>query len=340
MTRASSFLVAFVLMAGCGSPPPPPAEEKPAAPACDLSWETLPGKTFIRQTQSADGKTWDDDVLARMKFFKDGDKIKVKYNTRARFDMYTYTCYYDQKQVHCFEDDPSAEDWCRSLIANDQECTTEKVVELTKLPLDVAEKGVKAVLEEVKKLPPKELADMKQVFNNPNSQLRGVLHMSIRQDDCRLSATDNYQTMTFGTVREMGGVVGSARFVPTEKEFVFEHCQEADLLVALPTPDAWAKPKETVVRWKVGDSVPFRYILDSGVKPEAGCTYSQDTWVQYEPKSKGEAVTTDDKGRLNFAFSHTFTKPETWVVHQYRYKACNGGSPELTGVSCQAVKVE
>lgn len=340
MARAPSLLLLACMAMSCSSPPPPPKEEKPAAPACDLTFDTLPGHTFIRQTQSPDGKTWNDDILARIQFFKEGDAVKAKYNTRALTDMYTYTCYADQKQFNCFEDDPSPQDWCRSLIANGQECTAEKVVELTKLPLDVAQKGVQEVQDEIKKLPAKELADMKEVFNNPNSQLRGVLHASIRTDECRLSITDNYQTMTFGAVRELGNVVGSSRFVPTEKDLVFEHCKESDLLVALPNADAWAKPKETVLKWKVGDAVPFRYILESDLKPQAGCTYSQDTWVHYEPIAKNQPVTTDAKGRLNFSFTQTFTKADKWVVHQYRYKTCNGGSPELMGVSCQGVIVE
>lgn len=341
-----SFLLSLTLslLISCGAPEPEKKVEE-AAPACDLTLDNLDGKTFVRQVKSEDGKTWEDDILARAKFYKDGDKLKAKYNTRSATDMYSYTCVKtsDGKQLDCWEDDPNAADYCRSLIANngDGACTTEAIQKITGLPADKAEVGYKEVMAELKKLPAKEVEDMKKVFNSPNNQLRGIFHVKVAKGgDCRLTLTDNYETYAFGQRREMGNVVGSARFVQTDKDLVFEHCKESDNLVALTAPDAWAKPGESQKAWKAGMPIPFRYVGEGDLKPQAGCTYTMDTWSQYSPLTKGAPVEVDDKGRLKWAFTESYPKAGKFVVHMYRYKTCNGGQPELLPVSCQGFKVE
>lgn len=336
----------LVLLASCGAPQEEkkPDEGADAAPACDFSLDNLDGHVFVQSKLGDDGKTWEDDVLARAKFYKEGDKLKAKYNTRALLDMYTYTCVKSQDGagVDCWEDNPNPADFCRTLIANlgDAGCTPEAIRQVTGLPEDKAKAGYDEVMAELKKLPKKEYEDMKQVFNSPNNQLRGIFHVKMAKKECRLTLTDNYQTMTFGQWREMGNVVGSARFVTSDKDLVFEHCREADNLVALSSADGWAKPGESVKSFKAGQPIPFRYVGDEDLKPAPGCTYTMDTWSQYSPLAKGVPVEPDAKGRLNWSFSETYPKPGRFVVHMYRYKACNGGAPELLPVSCQGVKVE
>ena len=335
----------LTLLVSCGAPPPPekPAEE--AAPTCDLTLDNLDGKVFVHQEKGEDGKTWQDDILARAKFYKDGDKLKAKYNTRSATDMYTYTCVKttDGNQLDCWEDDPNAADYCRSLIANkgDGGCTVDEIKTLTGLPQEKAEAGYKEVMAELKKLPAKEVEDMKKIFNSPNNQLRGIFHVKVgKGGDCRLTVTDNYETYSFGQRREMGNVVGAGRFVPSDKDLVFEHCAESENLVALSAPDAWAKPGESVKSWKAGQPIPFRYVGEQEQKPQSGCTYTMDTWSQYSPLTKGAPVETDEKGRLKWTLTETYPKAGKFVVHMYRYKTCNGGAPELLPVSCQGFRVE
>lgn len=346
--RISTLVISslVLLLAACGGPAeePKPEAAADAAPACDFGIDTLDGKVFVLSKTGDDGKTPEEDILARAKFYKEGDKLKAKYNTRALLDMYTYTCVKnaDGSGLDCWEDNPSAADFCRTLIANsgDSACTPEEIRKVTGLPEDKAKAGYDEVMAEIKKLPKKEYEDMKQVFNSPNNQLRGIFHVKMAKKECKLTLTDNYQTMTFGQWREMGNVVGSARFVPTDKDLVFEHCKESDNLVALSSPDGWAKPGESVRTFKAGQPIPFRYVGNEELKPSPGCTYTMDTWSQYSPLAKSVPVEPDAKGRLSWAFTETYPKAGKFVVHMYRYKSCNGGQPELLPVSCQGVKVE
>lgn len=339
-------LALLLAAAGCGGPTEeaPKVEAEPAAPACDFDLDHLDGKVFVQSKPSADGKTYEDDILARAKFYKDGDKLKAKYNTRALLDMYDYTCVKNQdgSGVDCWEDDPNPVDFCRTLIANlgDDGCTPEKIREVTGLPIEKAKEGYDTLMKELKRLPKKEYADMKQVFNSPNNQLRGIFHVKMAKNACRLTLTDNYQTMTYGTWREMGNIVGSARFVESDRDLVFEHCRESDNLVALRSPDAWAKPGDTVHDWKAGQSIPFRYVGSEDLKPQAGCTYTMDTWSQYAPLAKSVPVETDRQGRLKWEFEVSYPQSGRFVTHIYRYKACNGGAPQLLPVSCQGVQVK
>lgn len=345
-TRIQSLLTmtCLLLVTACGGAEEAKTDAQPETPACDFNLDTLDGKVFVQSKPKEDGTGYEDDILARAKFYKEGDKLKAKYNTRALLDMYTYTCVKSQDglALDCWEDNPRAADFCRTLIANngDGACTPEAIRQVTGLPEDKAKAGYDEVMAELKKLPKKEIEDMKQVFNNPNNQLRGIFHVKMAKNDCRLTLTDNYQTMTFGQWREMGNVVGSARFVPSDKELVFEHCAESDNLVALSSPDAWAKPGESAKLFKAGQPIPFRYVGNEHLKPEPGCTYTMDTWSQYSPLAKSVPVETDEKGRLKWTFTESYPKAGKFVVHMYRYKACNGGQPELLPVSCQGVKVE
>ena len=332
------------LLTSCSTPEPvKPVEE--AAPACDLSLDNLDGKMFLHKEKGADGKTWEDDVLARVKFYKEGDKLKAKYNTRSATDMYSYTCVkaQDGKQLDCWEDNPSAADYCRTIIVNNMEggCTPEAIIKLTHLPQDKAEEGYKEVMAELKKLPPKEVEDMKKVFNSENNQLRGIFHVKLAKGaECQLTLTDNFETYAYGQRRELSNVLGSGRFAQTDRELVWEHCKESENLVALTAPDGWAKPGETLHSFKAGQPIPFRYVGDQDIKPQPGCTYTMDTWSQYAPETKGAPVETDDKGRLKWQFTETYPKAGKYVVHIYRYKACNGGQPELLPVSCQGFRIE
>jgi hypothetical protein len=311
--------------------------EAEAKPACDLTPETLPEKAFIREIDGANGK--EDDLLARARFFKDGDTLKVKYNARALTDMYTFSCAPEKDGLICLEDAPRLGDFCRSLIANGKECTAAEVAAVTGASVEEAQKEVDKVLEEVKKLPEKELADMKLMFNQPNNQLRGVIHVKIKTEKCRINISDRYQTMTFGQVREMENIVGTSAFNRTDKELVFEHCKESKSLVALSAPGAAAKPGESVIDWGVGAAVPFRYVGEITAKAEAGCTYTQDTFVQYEPVQKGAPVA-DEGGKLAWGFDHAFSKAGKYVVTVYRDKSCGGAAPERVDVLCQAVRIK
>ena len=100
------------------------------------------------------------------------------------------------------------------------------------------------------------------------------------------------------------------------------------------------KPRESLHAFKTGQPIPFRYVSDQDQKPQSGCTYTMDSFAEYEPKGTGIVVTPDEKGKLNYNFQATFSTPGPHVVHMYRYKACNGAAPERIGVHCQVVRTK
>lgn len=334
----------LVLLAACSSEPPaPPPKAAEPVSTCALSLDALAGKTFVHVAKNEQTKEWEEDILARASFYEEGGVLKAKYNTRSLADMYTYTCQKDAdgKKVTCKEDGPDAGDYCRSVIANGKECTVEEIQKLTGLSAEDAQKGIKEVQAEVKKLPKKELEDMKKVFNSPNNQLRGILHLKIKEKDCLLVLSDNYETISFGQIREMQNVVGSAYFRIYDKQpLVFEHCKDDKGLVALSKPGATAKPGESKRDWKVGEEVPYRYVGTDAQRPKSGCTYSMDTWVQYEPLAQGTAVAPDSGGRLDWSFTHKFAAPGRNIVHMYRYEQCGSDPKKLMTVSCQGTLIE
>ena len=85
--------------------------------------------------------------------------------------------------------------------------------------------------------------------------------------------------------------------------------------------------------------MPFAYVGPE-TKAESGCTYSMDTFAQYEPKNKGVPIEPSAKGKLDYNFTASFATAGINVAHMYRYKACNGAAPERIGVHCQVVRVK
>jgi hypothetical protein len=327
-----SFLLALL---GCDTTPPPPPE--PEKPACDLGLDPdkLADRSFARLL---DGET-EPDILARARFYKQGDKLKVKYNTRALTAMYTYTCKKEPKELLCQQDDVDAYQWCQTLWANKGSCAPAEIADLTGLPVPKVQKEVERFQADLKKLDDAGKQRMKVMYSQPNNQLRGILHVKFNEELCRLSMSDRYQTFDQGQLREMENVVGSARFVPVEKELVFEHCLDSRNFVALTAPDAKPGPGETKIEVAPGETVNFRYVGPDLVKAEPNCTYSMDFWSKYESVSKGVAVSPGDKGQLAWEASASFDKPGRNTVHLYRYKDCGDGA-KLAGVSCQVVMVK
>lgn len=330
-------LAALALSTGCPSGEEEVVEEKAA---CDLTLDTLAGKTFVRQVRTPDGKSWEEDTWARARFFADGDKLKVKYNTRALVDMYTYSCEKTKGEQFCRADNPDLAQWCRTLYAASGVCSGADIAQFTGAPLADANAAAAEVNASIAKMTDDQKAALKASFSQPNNQLRGVLHVKINEEECRINVKDLYQTMTFGELRELENIVGNSRFVMSDADLVFEACssKEQNAIVALPTPDAKdIKPGQGKLKWNTGETIPFKYAGETNVKPEEGCTYTMDTWVGYAPKEKGVAVSGEP---LDWSFSHSFDKPGRHVVHIYQNKACGGGEPALSNVTCAVVMVE
>jgi hypothetical protein len=340
-------LLAVLLLAACATPapPPPPPPAEPPGPACDLTAETLPGRTFVLQMRQEGGK-FAEDNSARAQFYDatsaDGQKqLKVKYNAKALTAMYDYTCVAGPKEITCWQDNPDPADYCRALAANKgpEACTVEEVAKVTGLKPEVAQKGVDAVVPNLKKMNDNDWKVFKAAYDNPNTQLRGKLHIKINTSECRLTITDRYETMTAGTLREMENIVGAARFVETKQEMMFENCTDAQNLVATNDPKAWPKAGESMREGPASSAITFRYVGKEDAKPKSGCTYTMDVWSGGLPITKGKQVATDDKGRLDWSFTRMFPDKGIQVVHMVRHRTC-GSEPPTNALSCQGIRVQ
>lgn len=329
-------LVPFVLaLFACDTTPAPPPE--PEKPACDLGLDKLDGKSFVRETQK--GSEFEQDTWARAQFFTEGDKVKVKYNTRALTDMYTYSCEKKGKELYCLADNVDLYQWCQTLVANKGACTPAGLAEATGQPMDKVNEAKDRLDKDMKGLDADGLARMKAAYSQPNNQLRGVLHVKYSDKDCKLTLMDRYLTMVDGEMSEHENFVGTSKFAQTDKELVFEHCKDTIDLVANAAPDGKPAQGENKLAWKVGETVNYLWAGPDMTKPETGCTYTADTWVAYELDQKGRAVNARADGTLDWGFTHTYDKAGKYVTHLYRYKDCGQG-PALVDVACQVVKVE
>lgn len=331
--RLPLFLVLGVVACSGGEPVEPKPEEK----TCDLSLGKLDGKTFVLSKKGEGGKD-EEDLYARARFYKDGETFKVKYNTRALVDMYDYTCAKEGKELNCKADAIDAYQVCQTLMANKNNCTPGEVAAFTGLTVAKVTPDVERFKADYKKLSEEEVARMKTAFSGPNNQIRGLLKARVDTQACLLTMKDTYQTMTFGEVREMENVVGSARFVESKKDLVFEHCKDQGSVITV--ADANAAPAAHVPDQKAGTVVNFAYSGSEMLVAKDKCTYTQDVYANFENIQKGTAVAAKD-GKLSWRFSHTFpaTKEKRGVVHLYRYEDCGSG-PQLKGVTCNTIKVE
>ncbi len=341
--RALPLCIPLATLIACsgGAPAPAPADAPPAAPTCDLSMDGLAGKTFVLSAKGANGADAAD-VSGRVRFSKDGDKLKAVYNGKSLINMYNYSCAPSKEGADCWEDAPKADLFCKALIANDKECTPESVSALTGQDPAEITKLVTDTRAEVKKLKGADYEQFKSLFSSPNTPLRGVLHLKIKEEGCKLMLTDRYMTMSFGQVREMENLVGTAPFVVSDKNLNFETCTviEGASLVALTAPGAAAKPGEHKRDWNKGESIPMAYVGENLIKAEPGCTYTQDVYAGGVSIQTAQPVAPDEKGALSWAFSFSFDKSGPAAFALVRSRTCEGKPAEKVDVACQAVSVQ
>lgn len=325
----------LLALVACDSPQTTdtPAEEE-GYPCALTDREALAGKTFVYGTPRDNGG-YDPDVRARMQFFKEGDKMKVKYTVKSLVSVYTYSCDPNDKKGgwDCRQDNPDVKEYCRSFIANTGGCTPEQLA--AELKRDPADPELKKVADEVngiyKKLSPTEVEKFKTGYNSPNTQLRGLLIIRPpkkvkKADDCALNVQDKYETFSFGSKREMENPVGSAKFIEDTKDYVWEMCTDTANLAVV---DDKGQP---VAEATPGQALTAKYIGKD--KPEPGCTYSMDTFYNYEPVGKQVPV---EGGK--FEFTKSVMSKGRATMHMYRYKTCGGKPAERISVSCNSIVV-
>lgn len=332
----------FGVLTACEEPPPPP----PPAPSCDLTLDTLAGKTFV-QTKKGDAGGYEADKLARMRFVQNGDALQVKYTVHSLTSVYDYTCTPKSGELTCMQDSPDLVEFCRSLWANTGSCKEDTLAQVT--GVDAASPDVKAAVErvngELAKQSDADKAKTKAAYgDNENVQLRGVLHVRVKatDDECRLSVDDMFQNFSHGSSREMENYVGrGARFAKTDTQYVFDDCRDVNSsLVASADPKAMPKPGQSQLDWSKGDNVTFRYVGADASTEDPGCAYTMDAYFDYEPVMTGAPVKPGDDGKPYWGFTRSPSKAGRTVAHLVRYKSCGGAAPTLINVSCAAIKAE
>ena len=306
---------------------------------CDLSFDSMVGKTYVLEKIKAD-KSTEPDPQTRFKLSKDGGSFVVKYNVSSLSDMYDYRCTERNGELVCYEDvGEKLPDFCKALIAGGAECSPEAMKELVPMATDEA---ISAAIEEATAAADKyrdkpEWEKFVFANNNLGNKLMGILYIAVDARKCQPRITDNYMTIYDGKKVEDSNPVGTNHFVETDKTLIFEHCSDSQNLVATAEAEL---PKDlsgvsTRLEWGSGDTVHYHYIDES--KPAEGCTYSFDFWKKWEPDQQGVAAEVSGKS-VSWHVATEYTEPGAYVTHMVRYKTCDGKKEEL-GVSCNLVQV-
>lgn len=333
--RLGVLLACLVACGGGAGTDPKPADAAAAGPSCDFSLDKLGGNQFVRALKG-DGSPGDLDLLARIQFADEGGKLKAKYTARSLSDVYNYSCTAKDKDLSCWEEEIKAADFCRALVANGKECSVEAVAQLTGAKPEAIKQKVEDTLKNIKGLSGPERSRMKEAFSAPTTPLRGVLRIKMKKDQCKLSITDLYQSMTDGQLREIENVVGTSTFEPTKKELVFENCADGRSLLTLDSLDS--KATDSLESVSPGENFFVKYAGKEHAKAEAGCTYAMETYVGYERLSAAAPIEPVG-GALPWNFQASFPKAGRQIVHMYRYRTCGDKPQERVGVQCQAVTV-
>ena len=341
------------LLAACGGAEP----AAPAAKTCDLGIDTLNGKTFV-EAKILPGGEVKPDAQARVKFSKEGDKISAKYTVKNALHVYDYDCAptaRDGELLCKTEADPRRV--CMALEVQKQgSCSLERAKEFG-FELD-AEKSKKA-FEEAKKLvgEARKSPQWKQfalMNNNVANTLQGLLYVSVNEKKCNLKIDDMFGTIHENKRKEDFNPVGANDFVSDSAEYLFEDCLSDRLLadMAEPSvPDDLSKiPKDR--RHKVGADVHYFYVGKDALAPEKDCAYSIDTWANWKPVVKGQAVEAKD-GKLDWHTAHKWSaadrrfvgavrneKLEGGFFHMTRYKECAGKKEKIDTICNSTVVVE
>ena len=346
----SPWLLALTLMFGCGGGEGAGEE----AEACDLSLESLEGKTFIMDEAQPDGSS-QPAPIARVKFQKGDTGLEAMYTAKSVSDVYTYACRAPEEEdgemrMLCAEEE-RPKDWCQSLeVYEDGSCNRKA---LRKLGLEVTNdddvrKAIKEARAEVKKAKEAGGRELKLFeLNNHNlgNKLQGRIYLKVDDKRCKLSFTDMYFTIYEGKAVEDTNPVGINPFSETKDEWMFEHCDEGRNIVAdLNDPEPPAKPEDIPAErpHELGKPVYYFYYGEKEAKAVEGCTYSADVWANWKSVAKDLPITPEENGNLLWRGTHTFNQGElvkvqgrdAAIYEMVRYKQCEGGEKEKINTVC------
>jgi hypothetical protein len=343
--RLTTFLTFCMLTACGGGSSAPKAPEKPA---CELSVESLPGRTFVMLEAKGD-KTEVENPQARVKFEKEGGKLVARYTVKSLDHVYPYECEKSREnEVMCLAE-PNIPAMCIALeVHKAGACTKDAIRKLgvaaEDKAIDDAMKEAKAAIAKAKEAPT--WPQFKTMYNNVGNALQGVLYAKVDTERCRLSVDDMFKTVYNGKAMEDFNPVGTNAFVESKEEFLFEDCDVARVLAgwkdeSLPEDLSQIAP---VGEFEGGKPVHLFYVGDAEVKPTEGCTYSMDTWANWKPGEKGKAAEVkDEKIMWHTSYTHSGDKlplgggKDGIVYHMKRTKTCGGKAEKIDTVCALAI---
>lgn len=327
------------------------APEAPKEPECDLSLETLPGKTFVMLEAMAD-KSEVENPQARIGFYREDGRVKAKYTVKSLANVYEYLCESEREGEYMCTSEPDAARVCMAYEAHEEgSCDAAKLkdfgVELKDEELTKVIEEAKKKMAEARKSP--QWKRFQMMNNNVGNTLRGVVYAKIDTRRCRLTIDDMFQTIFNGEIKEDFNPVGTNAFVMTDKEYLFEDCPSARFLADLTTDTLPEKisdiPAERL--HKPGEPVHYFYVGEEAKKAEDGCTYSADLWSNWEPVEMGKAIEPGEEGALDWHVTHTFGDDARLAVGggkkgaiftMVRKKTC-GGETETIDTVCSITQI-
>ena len=347
--------LALALLTGCGGGEGGGA----AAPACDLDFDKLEGRTFLMAEAQPD-QTYKDNPMARVKFVNGENGLEARYTAKSVSDVYTYFCDApkgegEDREMYCSEKE-RPKDWCQALEVHESGSCGRK--QLKKLGIKkTSDEDLLAAVKDARKTV-KEYRDKGEdsrewkmfALNNNNlgNKLQGRMYVKMDTERCRLSLSDMYFTIHQGKKVEDTNPVGINPFVETDESLMFEHCDQgkgvvAGLTEADPPEDLSTIPQ--VQEHSTGTPVNYFYFGEVANKAEEGCEYSADLWLSWKPGPTGLPITPEEDGTLLWRATHTwedsqvidYAGKKVGLYEMVRYKTCGGGEKEKINTTCNLV---
>ncbi len=324
---ATLSLLPLLLVACGGTEPAKPVEKKPAKPACELTFATLPGGTFLRQ--NVDGKK---ENISRVRFFDEGGKLKANYTAGSPNSVYTYACTEKSGMLDCLEEKTYNEAWCKAYASvHDGVCDPAVLGPMIGLTADQLKADAEKVNKELKGLKGEEKTRQREVDNTPNNKIRSHFVAAIDAGKCQLTLQDKYLTMFNGQVQEYENQNGTSNFVKEEGEFFWETVTEKGVIVVGEDGKPVAGP------YPAG-SLKFSADLGEKVKADPNCAYMADIYVDWK-RASSDMPANVEGGKATWSTSGSFTTG-IHAVYFDRYKTCGSGAKEKIGATQLAFRVQ
>lgn len=326
-------MMLVALLAAC-SLPEPPKPEAPPAPTCSVKVDALAGTAWIHMKPQPVGPD-QPNPMARLRFRDDGGKLVADYTANSAGSVYAYDCSVAGQIATCLERDTHATGFCKAYAAtHDGVCDPAGAAAATGIPQAEFDKVAKQVNTELKKLKKTEAEQQRKSDNNPNNKLRGKFRAALDPATCSLTLQDKYQTLVDGKLNEFENVLGNAKMVKAEKEYLFESCEDAD--------SAWAPgPDDSHLAVQAEGTIKFSAMLQAADrKKAAGCALTADVYQDWLGDKVQSAVpaTEDPKWGPRWDVNLPVSGVGKHVVYFDRWKTC-GEKRERIGFTCALIRI-